>query len=232
LIGLLWDFRDRMSIGDLVVMPLKGRDAIAVGEIVGPYEYRQDLPGGATHVRRVKWLRTDIDRTALDHALRQSLRRPGTLARIKADEAEERIRAMLAGTHRASTTATGKRQRIADAEYGAPIDFRGLRHAPLNEQGVIYLFGLVAHELGFLVEAISASFPDCEAKRCVDRKRDRWQRVYIEFEFQSRNFLGHEHDATKCDIVVCWEHDWPDCPLEVIELRELACPSPPDRGRT
>ena len=29
-----------------------------------------------------------------------------------------------------------------DALYGAPIDFRGLRHAPINEQGVVYLFGM------------------------------------------------------------------------------------------
>ena len=96
-----------------------------------------------------------------------------------------------------------------------------MRHAPINEQGVIFLFGLVAHELGFLVEAISASFPDCEAKRCVDKKLGRWQRVYIEFEFRSRNFLEHGHDAAKCSLIVCWEHDWPECPLEVVELRQV-----------
>ena len=28
--------------------------------------------------------------------------------------------------------------------YGRPIDFRGLRHAPINEQGVVFLFGIVA----------------------------------------------------------------------------------------
>lgn len=33
--------------------------------------------------------------------------------------------------------------------YGAPINFRGLRHAPINEQGVVYLFGMVSAELGF-----------------------------------------------------------------------------------
>jgi hypothetical protein len=33
--------------------------------------------------------------------------------------------------------------------YGEPIDFRGLRHAPINEQGVVYLFGMVSRELGF-----------------------------------------------------------------------------------
>ena len=78
--------------------------------------------------------------------------------------------------------------------FGPPIDFRGLRHAPINEQGVVFLFGMVSYELGFIVEAIHAAFPDCEAKRCVDRRNERWQRVRIEFEFYSSNFRDHGHD--------------------------------------
>ena len=30
--------------------------------------------------------------------------------------------------------------------YGNPIDFRGLRHEPVNESGVVFLFGIVARE--------------------------------------------------------------------------------------
>lgn len=44
--------------------------------------------------------------------------------------------------------------------FGEPIDFRGLRHAPINEQGVVYLFGMVSRELGFSVEALQQGFPD------------------------------------------------------------------------
>jgi len=42
--------------------------------------------------------------------------------------------------------------------YGDPIDFRGLRHAPVNEAGVIFLFGMVARELGYLVESVQGGF--------------------------------------------------------------------------
>lgn len=105
--------------------------------------------------------------------------------------------------------------------YGAPISFRGLRHAPVNEQGVVYLFGMVAYDLGLIVESVQAAFPDCEAKRCVDSRRNLWQRVLIEFEYLSSNFQTHGHDPQKCDLIVCWEHDWADCPLEVIELRSV-----------
>jgi hypothetical protein len=104
-------------------------------------------------------------------------------------------------------------------QFGTPIDFRGLRHAPINEQGVVFLFGMISYELGFIVEAVHAAFPDCEAKRCVDRRNGRWQRVRIEFEYASSNFHDHGHDPRSCDVIVCWEHDWRECPLEVVELR-------------
>lgn len=104
----------------------------------------------------------------------------------------------------------------AQPTYGNPIDFRGLRHEPVNEQGVVFLFGMVARELGYSIEAIQQGFPDCEAKRQVDTGK--WQRVRIEFEYESRNFRDHGHPVEGADVVVCWKHNWPDCPLEVLEL--------------
>jgi|SRR5277367_2233294 len=105
--------------------------------------------------------------------------------------------------------------------YGRPIDFRGLRHEPVNEQGVVLLFGIVAKELGYIVEAVQSSFPDCEAKRQIGPER--WQRVHLEFEFESRNFRDHGHPVAGCDVIVCWRHNWPDHPLqlEVLELSTL-----------
>lgn len=116
---------------------------------------------------------------------------------------------------------SGSWAKVDGPEYGPPIDFRGLRHAPINEQGVVFLFGMVSYEIGFIVEAVHASFPDCEAKRCIDRRNERWQRVRIEFEFRSRTFRDHGHDLAGCDLIVCWEHNWPECPLQVVELRRV-----------
>lgn len=105
--------------------------------------------------------------------------------------------------------------------YGNPTYFRGLRHEPVNEQGVVLLFGMLAKELGYLVEAVQTGFPDCEAKRQVGPER--WQRVQIEFEFESRNFRDHGHPSTGCDIIVCWRHNWDECPehIEIVELSNL-----------
>lgn len=104
------------------------------------------------------------------------------------------------------------------AMYGSPIDFRGLRHEPVNEQGVVLLFGMLAKDLGFLIETVQKGFPDCEAMRRV--APERWQRVNIEFEFESKNFHDHGHPANGCDVIVCWRHNWGKCPkhIEVLEL--------------
>jgi hypothetical protein len=78
----------------------------------------------------------------------------------------------------------------------------------------------MAGRLGFLVEMVRPSFPDCEAKRLVGP--DLWERVRIEFEYESRNFRLHRHDPKGCDLIVCWIHNWPECPstLEVIALKD------------
>lgn len=105
--------------------------------------------------------------------------------------------------------------------YGDPIDFRGLRHEPVNEQGVVFLFGMVAKELGYSVEAVQTGYPDCEAKRQIGPGK--WQRVRIEFEYESRNFRDHGHPVNGCEVIVCWRHNWADCPthLEFLELRTV-----------
>ncbi len=101
---------------------------------------------------------------------------------------------------------------------GAPFLHTALGFAPVNEMGVVFLFGAMASKLGFMVTWIGTQFPDVEAYREV--APGRWQWVRIEVEFLSRNFLHHSHDPKGCDLIVCWENNWPDCPLEVIELKK------------
>jgi hypothetical protein len=101
-----------------------------------------------------------------------------------------------------------------------------LRHEPTNEQGVVVLFGMLAKDLGYVVENIQKGFPDCEAKRQVGP--DKWQNVRIEFEFESKNFRQHGHPPKGCDVIVCWRHNWPACPrhLEIVELSTVVRSAP------
>jgi hypothetical protein len=56
-VGQLYAFVHTARPGDLVVVPLKTRAAIAIGEITGDYAYRTDLGPDMTHTRPVRWLR-------------------------------------------------------------------------------------------------------------------------------------------------------------------------------
>jgi hypothetical protein len=122
---------------------------------------------------------------------------------------------------RNSAWASGRALRLQirkdEPVYGPPTVDAHLMLAPTNEQGVIFLFGAVAQKLGFAVLMIRTEYPDCEALREIEPER--WQRVKIEFEYESRNFLIHGHAPEKCHVIVCWRHNWEECPLEVIELR-------------
>jgi hypothetical protein len=105
--------------------------------------------------------------------------------------------------------------------YGSPLGLPELANEPVNEAGVIFAFGMVARKLGFCVLRLQSEYPDGEVLRQV--ARGQWQKIRIEFEFESKNFLKHGHNPRKCDAIVCWLHNWPECPknLEVVELRKV-----------
>lgn len=125
----------------------------------------------------------------------------------------------LKDTH--GTSAGGQAPCGRPVVYGEPLALAAMAHAPTNELGVLFLFGILAADLGFRVERLQAAFPDCEAKREV--APGKWELVLIELEIYSRNFKLHRHDPKGCHVIVCWKHNWPDCPewLEVIELSKV-----------
>jgi len=41
--------------------------------------------------------------------------------------------------------------------------------------------------------------------------------VRCEIEYESKNFIAHQHDPRDCDLIVCWIHN-ANLPLSVLEL--------------
>ena len=112
---------------------------------------------------------------------------------------------------------TSNRKRL----FGDKIAFKSLSCAPVNELGVVYLFGVLHETFDFKIESIQSGYPDCLARRKV--ANNRWEEVRIEFEYDSRSFKVHGHDPTDVDVIICWTHNWKECPkrIEVIELSSL-----------
>jgi Homing endonuclease associated repeat len=122
--------------------------------------------------------------------------------------------------------ATNKPARLKSrpAQEASPIYGRALAKGPLvnepiNEAGVLFLFGALAERLGFRITLVQTGFPDIEA--LVEVSPGRWKRVRIEVEYESRNFITHGHRVDGCELIVCWIHNWKGCPLEVIELSRV-----------
>ncbi|HEV8493209.1 MAG TPA: hypothetical protein VGR76_13105, partial [Candidatus Angelobacter sp.] len=123
-------------------------------------------------------------------------------------------------TSRTASRFTRLKRTIEGPVYGPPMMKAGpLVYAPTNEAGVMVLFGAVAREQGFAITRMQAAFPDCEAMYEIEPER--WVPKKIELEWESKNFLLHLHPVDGCDLIVCWKHNWPECPLEVLELSTM-----------
>ena len=93
----LWALKDRMQIGDLVVMPLKRTSEIAIGSIDSEYTYLDDPDPQRRHVRRVTWKVTDLARSRIKQDLLYSLGAFSTVCQIQRNDAEHRLRSCISG---------------------------------------------------------------------------------------------------------------------------------------
>lgn len=121
--GQLWAFTKRIKIGDLVVLPLKGQDAIAIGKVIGDYQYQPDNPEDTRHTRAVEWIQQDIPRSRFDQDLLYSLGAFMTVCQIKRNNAEERIKAIVEGkTPPPPISPTDEASEATDETVETPVD--------------------------------------------------------------------------------------------------------------
>lgn len=224
--GQVWNFTHGIEKGDIVLTPNPLTRTIYIGKVTGNYTYRNKATGNMPfrHIRKVAWEK-EIPRDTFSKDMKHSI--SSMLTIFKINKYSDEIEAVLAGSS-TGITAKGRIRfphRINEkVSMGEPIDFAGLTNAPIEENGVIFLFGKLHEKMGIRIKAIRKGFPDAIGEVWI---KDRLYPRTIEFEYKSSNFVGHGHlDAMKkgktCDIIVCWEHDWKDCPKEiyVIELRK------------
>jgi hypothetical protein len=106
-----------------------------------------------------------------------------------------------------------------DAVYDGAIAFE-----PRNELNVREIFAERAARLGYRIIESRTAFPDYILTRDGDR-------LLVEAEFHTSDFLRHRHDIGRCDMIIVWEHDLPYMPVPVLELKTDRLIKP-RRGRT
>jgi len=160
--GQLWALRERMNVGDLVVMPLKNSPVLAIGRISGEYQYRQDPDPALRHVRPVDWLATDVPRTAVKQDLLYSLGAFLTICEVKRNDAVHRI-AVLAreGTDPGARTspAAGSDDSEVSGEAGAQIDLEQYAFDRLSTY-------VIENFAGYRMQALVAAVLEAEGFTC------------------------------------------------------------------
>ena len=96
-VGQIWRFLKLIKVGDFVALPSKLQSTIAIGRVEGLYEYSRGFGGDIRHIRKVKWIKTDIPRTDFDQDLLYSLGAAMTVCQIRRNNAEARVKAILEG---------------------------------------------------------------------------------------------------------------------------------------
>ena len=121
--GQIDAFRFRMKAGDLVALPLKSAPFISFGRITGDYTYVEGAVGALRHQRPVQWTGDAVPRDVIDQDLLYSLGAFMTVCRISRNNAEQRIRALLAAppgtgpgeSHQADSTTVTEPDEVTDA---------------------------------------------------------------------------------------------------------------------
>jgi restriction system protein len=151
--GELVSFVHTIAQGDLAVLPLKGRAAIALGRIVSEYEFRQDLVNvDAAHTRHVKWIRKDVPRTAFDRKLLYTLGSSLTVFRAERLDAAAKLEAAATGVSGTNPNAVSVPSTTAPPSE--PEDLQDLERTARDAIVSLVQSRFRGHDLERLVEAI------------------------------------------------------------------------------
>lgn len=114
--GQLWRFRTVISEGDYVVLPRKDK-LLAIGRVVGPYEYAPSAPSSMRHRRKVEWLTRDLPRENANADLRATLGSLLTVSELRRFDAANRIAELArTGTDPGSPTLTAQMRLVEGPE--------------------------------------------------------------------------------------------------------------------
>jgi len=104
---------------------------------------------------------------------------------------------------------------MAKSVVGQVINTRCMVYAPVEKIGIMFLFARLLDDLGFIIEEIVPKGPRVIARREI---KEGLEKVEVAFAFNSSEARGEGY-LDNCDLLVCWQDDWGDCPCKSLELR-------------
>jgi len=101
-------------------------------------------------------------------------------------------------------------------------EFTLLRIFP-NEKMVIFLFGCLFRYFKFKGAIELGHEEKGDLDSYIYHEDNLQEPLITEFGAFSSNFKKHGHNEKRCNLIVCWKHDWGDCPstIDVLELKHF-----------
>lgn len=153
--GQIWAFALAMKPGDWVVVPRKSSGTIAIGEIKSGYTFDATAEPIYRHYRTVKWLNTDVPRSAFDQDLLYSFGAIMTICEIKRNDAEKRVRAMATkGWQSVPVTATAPVQSSGGSAVQTDSTEVDLGQLARDSIAKLIIQKFMGHGMARLVEAV------------------------------------------------------------------------------
>jgi restriction system protein len=151
--GQVWAFVLGMNIGDWVVLPLKMKSAIAVGEIKSDFTYDASADIPYQSWREIKWLAKDVPRSAFDQDLLYSFGAFLTFCQIQRNDAEKRVRQMAQNNWQSTVQAYTPDKEVA-TDTSTPEEIVDLERLARDNIARLLIGKFKGHGMERLVEAI------------------------------------------------------------------------------
>ncbi|MEO1235285.1 MAG: restriction endonuclease [Planctomycetota bacterium] len=130
-------FCRRMQVGDLVLMPRKGKGTISAGTIRSDYKFDAQGGDGFMSYREVDWREDTIPKSNFDNEVQSKLNAATTFCGIKAENIEQRVTRAINGKSSAVHALSQKHQDESDPDddlsIGTVIDLEGLARDQIRQ---------------------------------------------------------------------------------------------------
>lgn len=149
-VGQIWSFAHEIKRGDLVVLPLKTRPAVHIGEVIGDYQREPKGPNPFYHWRQVSWVAAGVPRSHFGKDLLFTFGAFRTICRVQRNNAEQRITVMRANGWKPETMASVVKAPAMDV-VAESTDLEELAHGQIARAITARFKG---HDFARLVERI------------------------------------------------------------------------------
>lgn len=149
----LYGFVRLMNKGDIVALPRKRTGKIALGLVAGDYRYKE-VDGELRHTRKVDWLLPDVSRSMFAQDLLYSLGAFLTACQIKRNDAESRIKRIMAGEPDPGLAATDHDAVAPGAELAVAENEINLESVASDQIREFIEANFKGHELTRLIDEI------------------------------------------------------------------------------